>query len=205
LCQPAFPNCESQFNGENIANAYRYLDSLENHFLIEPGNSTGTLPERGANWLMVLWLVDHFAATLPQGTDLTRALVQTNRLGVANVEAITGENFSVLVSQWQLANYLTNLPGFTPASSRLQYTTLNRRSIYQMNFPGVFSKPYPLTPDSTRDGSYGRSGVLRAGSGRHVRIIQPAGSNEVSFVLTDATGSPITSAVKPRIALARVR
>ena len=206
LCQPAFPNCESQFNGENIANAYRYLDSLENHFLVEPGTSTGTLPERGANWLVVRWLVDHFATTLPQGTDLTRKLDQTSLVGAANVQAVTGQDFSLLVSQWQLANYLTNLPGFTPSTPRLAYTTLDLRAIYQANFQsGIFQKPYPLTPDSTRDGGYNRTGVLRAGSGRHVRIIQPAGSNEVSFVLTDVTGSPITSAVKPRIALARVR
>jgi len=206
FCQPAFPNCESQFNGENIANAYRYLDSLENHFLIEPGSSTGTLPERGANWLMVRWLVDHFATVLPQGTDFTRVLDQTTMVGAANVQAATGEDFSLLVSQWQLANYLTNLPGFTPSTPRLAYTTLDLRAIYQTNFQsGVFQKPYPLTPDSTRDGSYNRTGVLRAGSGRHVRIIQPAGSNEVSFVLSDGSGSPVSSAVKPRIALARVR
>ena len=66
------------------------------------------------------------------------------------------------------------------------------RAIYQMNFQnGVFAKPYPLTPDSTRDGTYDHSGVLRAGSGRHVRIIQPAGSTEVSFVLTNGTAATI--------------
>jgi hypothetical protein len=207
FCTPAFPNCESQFNGENIDNAFSYLDSTEAFFLVEPGSSSGTLPERGANWLMVRWLADHFATTEPQGTELTQALVQTNRVGAANVQAVTGEDFSVLVSQWQLANYLTNLPGFTPSSNRLQYTTLDLRAIYQMNFQnGIFSKPYPLTPDSTRNGAYDRTGMLRAGSGRHVRIIQPAGSTEVSFVLTNGTAaSPVSSTVKPRIALARVR
>ena len=111
------------------------------------------------------------------------------------------------MSQWQLANYLTNLPGFTPSSPRLQYTTLDLRAIYQANFQsGRFTKPYPLTPDSTRDGTYNRSGVLRAGSGRHVRIIQPAGSVEASFMLTNAGGTaPLPANITPRIALARVR
>jgi hypothetical protein len=207
FCAPAFPNCESQFNGGNIDNAYSYLDDPESNFLVEPGSSSGTLSERGANWLFVRWMADHFATTEPQGTELTRKLDETNLIGVANVEAATGTDFSTLNSQWQLANYLTNLPGFTPSTDRLQYTTLNLRAIYQMNFQnGVFAKPYPLTPDSTRDGTYARTGVLRAGSGRHVRIIQPAGSSEVAFVLTDAAGSsPLSSSVKPRIALARVR
>jgi hypothetical protein len=205
FCMPAFTNCESQFGGGDISNAYGYLNDTESSFLIEPGKSSGTLEERGANWLFVRWLGDHFAATEPQATELTRALLQTNRTGAANVSAVTGEDFSTLVSQWQLANYLTNLPGFTPSSDRLQYKSLNLRSIFLANFQqGVFSKPYPLTPDSTRTGTYDRSGVLRGGSGRHVRIIQPASSGEVSFVLRNGSSTVATSA-KPRVALARVR
>jgi hypothetical protein len=70
----------------------------------------------------------------------------------------------------------------------------------------VFAKPYPLTPDSTRTGTYDRTGVLRGGSGRHVRIIQPVGSVEVAFTLTDGAGTiPVASAIEPRIALVRVR
>jgi hypothetical protein len=207
FCTSPFPNCESQFNGGNLVNAYGYLNDPEASFLVEPGSSSGTLEERGANWLFVRWLADHFATTQPQGTELTRALVQTNRTGMANVEAVTGEDFSTLTSQWQLANYLTDLSGFTPVSDRLRYTSLNLRAIYQLNFQnGVFAKPYPLTPDSTRTGAYDRTGVLRAGSGRHLRIIQPVTSGEVAFVLSGGGGSsPVSSTAKPRIAVARVR
>jgi hypothetical protein len=199
FCMPAFPNCESQFNGDNISNSFKYLDSVEANFLIEPSSSSGTLPERGANWLFVRWLADHFAATEPRGTELTRALVQTNVIGAANVTAVTGEDFSTLVSQWQLANFLTNLPGFTPSTNRLQYTTLDLRSIYQSNFGR-----YPLEPDVAGD-SYNRTGVLRAGSGRHVLITRAPNSAEVAFVLSGGGSSPVTSSVQPRIALARVR
>ncbi len=63
-----------------------------------------------------------------------------------------------------------------------------------------------MTPDSTKDGIYDRTGVLRGGSGRHVRIIQPVGSGEVAFILTDGAGSiALASTTVPRIALVRVR
>jgi hypothetical protein len=200
LCMPAFPNCETQFNSDNIDNSFKYLDSVEANFLIEPGNSSGTLPERGANWLFVRWLGDHFATTEPQATELTRALVQTSLTGASNVSAVTSTDFSTLVSQWQLANYLTNLPGFTPSSDRLRYTTLDLRSIYQSNFGR-----YPLEPD-VAGATYSRTGVLRAGSGRHVLITRPANSAEMEFTLAGADGSsPVSSSVLPRIALARVR
>ncbi|MBA3344551.1 MAG: hypothetical protein H0T44_04500 [Gemmatimonadales bacterium] len=208
-CQSArFASCEAQFIGVgNLDNAYAYLDSLEQHFLIEPAASSGQLPERGANWLFVRWLADHFASTLPAGTDLTRQLVQTSRVGSDNVTALVGEPFDKLVAEWQLANYLDNLAGFTPASSRLQYTTWNFRELFQVNFDeGAFAKPYPLTPDSTTTGSYSRLGVLRGGSGRHLLIAQQPSAGAVELRLTrDDADAALPASVAPRAALVRIR
>ncbi len=203
---PAFAQCEDEFIGDDLFNGYNYLNDPEATFLVAPSTGGGSLTERGAAWLFVRWLGDHFAATQPAATELTRKLLLTNLTGAANVEAATSEDFPTLVAQWQMANYVTNLPGFTPSSDRLKYTSFNLRATYAANFPAVFSKPYPLTPDSTRTGTYDRTGVLRGGSGRHVRIIQPVGSVEVAFTLTDGAGSiPLASTTLPRIALVRVR
>ena len=205
---PDFDNdCGSQFVGGNLNDAFMYLEDPEAHFAIEPASSGGTLEERGANWLFIRWLADHFAVTEPLGTELTRAMVQTSLNGGANVAAVTGEDLSTLLSQWQMANYLDNLPGFTPASDRLQYSSFDFRTVFRLNFEsGVFDKAYPLTPDSTRTGNYSHSGVLRGGSGKHLRIIQPAGSGEVSLVLSAPGGNaPVPTSVKPRIAIVRVR
>jgi hypothetical protein len=203
---PLFAQCEDEFLGDDISNAYNYLNEPEATFLVAPSGSGGSLEERGAAWLFVRWLGDHFAATQPLAPELTRALLQTDLTGVANVEAVTGEDFATLVSQWQMANYVTDLPGFTPSSNRLSYTSIDFRALYAANFPQNFGKPYPLTPDSTRNGTYERTGALRGGSGRHVRIIQTVGSGEVAFVLTDGGGSlPLASTAVPRIAIVRVR
>jgi hypothetical protein len=203
---PLFAQCEDEFLQGNISNAYGYLNDPESTFLVAPSASGGSLEERGASWLFVRWLGDHFAATQPLAPELTRALLQTDLTGAANVEAVTGEDFPTLVAQWQSANYVTDLPGFTPSSNRLRYTSVDFRALYGANFPANFDKPYPLTPDSTKNGIYDRTGVLRGGSGRHVRIIQPVGSGEVAFILTDGGGSiALASTVVPRIALVRVR
>ncbi len=203
---PATGQCEVQFLNDNIFNGYGYLNDPESTFLVVPSGSGGTLNERGAAWLFVRWLGDHFAATQPLAPELTRELLQTNLTGAANVENVTGVDFPTLVAQWQLANYVTNLPGFTPSNNRLRYTGFDLRGLYGANFPTNFDKPYPLTPDSTRNGIYERTGVLRGGSGRHVRIIQPVGSGEVAFILTDGAGSiPLASTAAPRIAIVRVR
>ena len=198
------PNSISCFNeyiaSGDLANAFEYLTSPEDFFLIEPRDSTGTLPERGANWLFVRWLADHFAADTLLGTDLTRRLDATALTGGSNVEAETGENFSKLVGEWQLANYLDDLPGFAEPTGRLRYRTWNFRQ--QAAADGI---PYPLAPDSTSGVDYSHSGVLRAGSGRHVRVVQAAGAASVDLTLTTPTGAALSSTLEPRIALVRVR
>jgi hypothetical protein len=206
-CQPAFTTCRSQFLSGDVENAYDYLNDPDTSFVIEPGNSTGTLAERGANWLFVRWLADHFAATQPTAKEFTNAIVQTNQVGQANVAAVTGAEFSTLVGEWQLANYLDNLPGFTPTSDRLQYTSFDFRGLYQSLFQqGAFSKPYPLTPDTAGPSAYSFNGTLRGGSGHFVDVVLPASSGDVTVLLTDASGNTaVQAAVKPRAVLARIR
>jgi hypothetical protein len=206
-CQPLFDSCDTQFLSSNIENAYLYLEDPEASFLIQPDTSGGDLSELGANWLFVRWVADHYAATQPTGVEVTRGLVQTTLLGSANVEHVTGVPFDDLVARWQLANYVEDLPGLTPADETLQYTSWAFRDVYLANFEdGVFLKPYPLTPDSTLTGTYAHTGTLRGGSGRHVRIIQPASAGPVFLQLTRSDGSTVLADdAEPRIALIRIR
>jgi hypothetical protein len=194
---PVFGTCESEFIEDgDIPNAFAYLASVEDFYLVEPGNSTGTLEERGANWLFVRWLADHFATDSILGTSLTRALLATTQVGSTNVTARTGVDFSTLVGEWQLANYLDDLPGFTAASDRLRYKSWNFRSL---------QNPYPLQPDSTDGTSYQHTGTLRAGSGRHVLVAQAPNAGSVDLKLTSPTGGALPTTVQPRVALVRIR
>ena len=78
-CAPT--SCEEEFLGQgDLLNALEYLASPEDFYLIEPGNSTGQLEERGANWLFVRWLADHFGEAR-LGTELTRELLATSQTG----------------------------------------------------------------------------------------------------------------------------
>ncbi len=206
-CQPLYDNCESQFIGSNLSNAYLYLEDPEASFLIQPDTSGGDLSELGANWLFVRWVADHYAATQPTGVEVTRGLVQTTLRGSANVEHVTGAPFDDLVARWQLANYVEDLPGLTPDDETLHYTSWALRDIYQSGFDdGVFLRPYPLMPDSTLTGMYTHTGTLRGGSGQPVRIIQAALAGPVLLRLTRSDGSSrLSDEADPRIALIRIR
>jgi hypothetical protein len=186
----------------NISNAFAYLDSLEVSFLIEPGSSNGSLKERGANWLFVRWLVDHFATDSVLGTDLTRRLVATSQMGASNVAAQTGVPFSTLVPEWQMTNYLDDLSGFSQPGTRLRYKTWNFREI----FADSLGRAFPLNPDNTSGTSYSRTGVLRAGSGPHVLVTQAGSALPVDLLLSAPSGlEPVSSEVDARIGLVRIR
>lgn len=201
-------DCLTQFQVGDVQNAYGYLSDPESFFLVEPSSSSGLLEERGANWLFVRWLVDQFGADVT-GAAFTRSLVATNKLGADNVAAVTGVPFSTLVPQWQLANYLDDLPGFVTQDPRLRYTSWNFRATFAdlhaqdaVDFPLAF----PLQPDSVTTGAYDRKGTLRAGSGLHLLVNQPANSPSVTLQLTDSLRRAIgASTATPRIGIARVR
>ncbi len=205
----------TQYALSNYLNAYDYLSNPEATFLISPASTSGSLEERGAGWLFVRWAADQFGTSAEdlaqfraRGTDFTRALVQTELNGAVNVAAVAGDAFPTLVTQWQLANYLDDLPDFMPASDRLQYINIDLRNQFGQlhnQRPSDFERPYPLAPDSTNTGTYSRLGTLRQGSGPHIRIIQSAGAQGVQFLLGNTSGGTISATAVPRVGLVRVR
>ena len=114
--------------------------------------------------------------------------------------SMTGTPFSTLGPEWQLTNYLDDLPGFTASTDRLRYKSWNFRDIAQAN-----GLSFPLVPDSTAGPDYSHLGILRAGSGKHVRVVQPPGFAAVDLQLSGGSGNPFPSEVAPRIALVRIR
>jgi hypothetical protein len=208
LLQPG-ENTLGQFVFSNYSNAYNYLRSPETVALIESDQSNGTLNERGANWLMVKWLGNQFGTTTPDSTqflvpstDFTLKLENTSLVGAANVAQQAGVPFPDLVTYWQAANYLDNLPGFTPLNPRLQYVGFNlRAALAQL----ARTPAFPVVPDSTRTGTYQQAGTLQQGSAHDVRIVQAAGAPAVQFKLSGLSGAPISPTLTPRVGLVRIR
>lgn len=204
---PGAPSCLDRLAAGDVYNAESYLhkDTLEASFVFEPDNIDGDLAENGANWLWVRWLTDHFATDTILGRDFTRVLDGADQpggrslVGQANLEAATGQSMPVLLGQWQMANYLASVPTFTEPTGRLRYKSWDLDGLFVNNFGA-----YPLQPDSTT-GSYLHSGVLRQGSGRHLRVIQPGSGAGVVLQLSDPNGAPLGAAVVPRIAVVRIR
>ncbi len=201
-------NCLNQFAGGDIRNAFEYLLAPHSYFTVIPGSSSGTLPERGAVWLFTRWLADRSPTDSLLGGDITRRLLGADQpgglalTGGANVVQAAqlfqgGVNLPMLLAQWHLANWAEQVAGFTEPTARLRYKSWDLQAAFDQLFPG----PYPLFPDSTAGTGYQVSGTLRGGSGRYLRVVQPANGGGVALGLT--TGN--TAGLAPRFAVVRLR
>ncbi|HEY4321034.1 MAG TPA: hypothetical protein VGM77_07620 [Gemmatimonadales bacterium] len=198
-------DCFSVFAGGDIENAYSYLSDTESEYLIAPEAGDADLAQRGASWLFIRWVADHFASDTLLGTQFTRAMEQSTVLGAARVAQFTGVDFPTLVGEWHLATWTDDLPGF-PQTGLLNYRTWDFRDLYAANYPDNFSRIYPLIPDLIGTGTYNHSGVLNAGSGRTVRFELPAGSPGYTIRMAgDVQGDALLPAILPYLAVVRVQ
>ena len=190
----------SEFAVGNLLDGYRYLQEPGSNFVLWT-QGTGTLAERGATWLFLRWVVDQF------GDVTIRRMVETTSTGANNVEAVVGEPFARLLSEWFLANYVSDLPGLT-APPRLQYTTWSFRttfeSLHQGN-PTKFPDPFPLIPTEFTGGAFNVTGTLHSGSGDFYLIEQLPNQSGFTVSFENPAGGPVSQAVTPRLEVIRIR
>ena len=206
-CTPDFSSCRSQYSGGNILDAYEYLKNTESQFMVFPTSSTGTLEERGAVWLFLRWVLDHFSgADSILATATTRALAATNQTGVVNITAVTGGDFSEMVPRWLMAAYLDDGPDLPFESTGwLRYKSWGLRGIWtDPRNSQVFPAGFPLVP-ANLGASSSISGTLRAGSGRHFLLQQAAnGAAWDVQVLKSSAGAQLDPTLQPRFGVVRI-
>ncbi len=86
----------------NLDRAWRYLQEPNEHSLTAVIGG-GRLAERGAAWLFLRWIAERY------GDFIMRDLTQTSAIGVANVEARTGEPFFRLFADWAITLWTDDL------------------------------------------------------------------------------------------------
>jgi hypothetical protein len=183
----------------DLYDAYQYLLSPADHFLVT--NTDTVLPDVGAGWLFVRYLVDQF------GSGIAQKLVQTTHTGSDNIAIQTGQPFATSVARWGLANWVSDLPGFT-AATRLRYTSWSFRSVYQSfhtQDPQDFPLAFPLTPVAGLGGQIATSGILRAGSAAYVSARQGPKGAAFALRLRSSATQPLPSRIAGRFTVIRIR
>ena len=191
----------SAFSLGDLYNGYKYLKDPGSYYLLYD-EGTGSLEERGASWLFLRWLVDHF------GSEVLRRMSETKLTSTQNVMAATGEPMSTLLADWFLANYVSDHPDLDEIPERLSYMTWNLREVYaslHAQDQSLFDSPYPIEPIVFNGGAFDVSGTVGGGSGLYFRVIQTGGQRGFTAQLLDASGDPLTEATQSRLNVVRIR
>ncbi|HYU90523.1 MAG TPA: hypothetical protein VE966_08765 [Gemmatimonadales bacterium] len=195
----------------DLYNSAQYFTAPQNYFLVDTAG-IGGLANRGAYWLFVRYLVDQVGATLGSADSVTRRLDRTSLTGGANVSNATGGTaFPTVLARWALANYVSDLPGFT-APPELQYVTWKFRSDYQTMktacgaffSTGNLPSQFPLTPPVV-NGSAALAGMLRAGSGSYYRLQQAASAPGFTLLFSNSAGGALRATLVPRLNVIRLQ
>jgi hypothetical protein len=190
----------SQYAFGDAYDAYKYLLATGSSPLLIPAD-TGTLAEVGASWLFTRYIVDQFGDSLPG------KLVRTTLTGAANVAAQTAQPFAQTVSRWALANWVSDLPGFT-APTELKYTSWHFRttfsSLHSQN-ANAFPLAYPLVPTLSAGDAVNISGTLRTGSGEYLRAVQRAGGAAFTLHFSANGSTAVSPSVVPLLNILRIR
>jgi len=195
---PSAPTFSDYVIGD-FYDAYQYLRAPGAHFMLTTTDQN--LADVGGGWLFVRYLVDQ------SGAGLTPRLVQTSLTGTANVAAHVGVPFPTLASQWALALWVSDLPGFTPPAT-LRFTTWSFRrtfaSLYSQQ-PQAFPLPFPLVPPAVAGSAVSLSDTLRAGSGFYIRSLQGPRGAAFELRFLGPTGAALPAAIFPRPDVIRIR
>jgi hypothetical protein len=190
----------SQYAFGDAYDAYKYLLATGSSPLLIPAD-TGTLAEVGASWLFTRYIVDQFGDSLPG------KLVRTTLTGAANVAAQTAQPFAQTVSRWALANWVSDLLGFT-APTELKYTSWHFRttfsSLHSQN-ANAFPLAYPLVPTLSAGDAVNISGTLRTGSGEYLRAVQRAGGAAFTLHFSANGTAAVSPSVVPLLNILRIR
>jgi hypothetical protein len=135
-----FPDSSNGFIAPQLLNAYVYLNNQLNHSVTSYYGG-GSVEERGATWLFLRWLMAQ------KGDDIPKRLVQTSKVGIANVEEKAGEPFGALFGDFSVALFTDSLPRFPRAVVPARYSFGVRNLRQLMARAAVingFSSPWPL-------------------------------------------------------------
>ncbi|HUF12830.1 MAG TPA: IPT/TIG domain-containing protein [Longimicrobiales bacterium] len=175
------------FRIQNFLRADAYLGNPSAASPLGPGVS---LPVRGASWLLLEYLQEHFG-----GNALLSALTQTTVSGVANITGQVGLPWGTVLSRWGIALWADDagVAGLDPSYT---FPSLNLRAVYQ-------NTGFPLQPLSLPWGDFSRTATLPAASSAYWLLDAGAAPARLNVAVA-GRHAPFGAADRPQLTILRI-
>jgi hypothetical protein len=153
------------FNLDMIGNAGRYRQYLQSPSTSSPYADNDSLSTRGAAWNLLRYLADQKSAT---GDKVFFQLVNSTKSGIANVQAVFGNDFTLAVRDWNTSHAVDDV---APVPTELTQPSWNWHSIFPVLYQSYPLKVTPMTNGTAYTGS------VTAGGAAYYKLSVPAGSS----------------------------
>jgi IPT/TIG domain-containing protein len=194
-----FPDSAGPFIAPQLLNAYVYLNNTLAHS-VTSYSGAGSVEDRGASWLFLRWLAEQ------KGEGVFQRLVQTSKVGVANVEAQAGEPFATLFGDFSVSLFTDSLAGLPRSVVPPRYRFGSRQLRKLMAREAVVSgwvEPWPLPLYLLPVGESLRSN-MKPGTMVHALVQTAAGSAGVALRFTHQDLSAFSGATSAQVTIFRL-
>jgi len=169
------------YQADIAANVGRYREYLTSTSASSPYRSGDELSTRGAAWSFLRYLADRRGAS---DGDVFSKLINNSAVGIANLQAVFGNDVPSFVRDWSVAQAVDDVQGVAP---ELQQKSWNWRSIFGGVTASPALYPLPVTHMSASTSSYAGS-VVPGGSAFFDFTV--AANDTATFTLDGQAGAP---------------
>jgi hypothetical protein len=199
-----FPDSSQGFISGVLGDSYTYLLRTDTATATLHSDSDGGLAWRGSDWLLLHWLGDQ------KGAGFYRQLEQGSSIGVANIEAASGESFQSLFGDFSTSLWTDSIVG-VPKSSippRNRFATRTLRVLYQAlyNAAGPSSqvpRPYPVQLTSLPSANT-LSASMVPGTMAFYRLDTATGSATVRLQFSAPSTGSFAANLHPQVSIFRL-
>ena len=171
----------------------------------------------GAGWTIARWATDQYAGA--SESAFIKSLVNEPSLsGLANLAAHTGQSSALLLTYWNLATGIFQVPTFTFADTRATIPSFNFADIFQVGQTdltcsgapcGLFTQSgtpvFPIQPIALTGGSFSNSVVGVPGTSAVFFLLSATSSLTQAIHMTTTTGAELSPSSGLRLAIVRVK
>jgi hypothetical protein len=198
-----FPDSSQGFVQSFLYDSYQYALEPDTASLTLHTDSDNGFAWRGGDWLLVRYLGDQF------GSSLFRSLETGPSDGLAAITAATGQPFTGVFANFGLALYADSFPGLPRATAPAvnRFVTRNLRQLWSREFittgPSTdipLAMPlqlFPIVNDTTKY-------AFHPGTMTFWRLDTTASDSTVSIRFAAPGGGPLSSSLRPQIAIMRL-
>ena len=200
---PAAPQCAGKPYAifRHFRDYFPFMRDPETHSPLGPKPGFADNSWYGSSWSLIRWTSDNTTADEP---TFFGGLVRTSLTGVNNLVTRAGRSWEELLGEWALAQYVDDIPGFSPANPRLTIPSWNLRSIFAgMNADTAshYNPPFPLVPRAQTFGNFTASVAHMPGGGFSVFELSGAQTGRQLIQIQAPTGGDPSP--KLRVAIVR--